>query len=129
MMEEPPPEEELKRRRRTRRTEDVGQSSKRARTSGEASREPTIEEDIEEAVRRFPTLSGEADTEGGAAPEDRDGDGDLEMGLISETEMMDIMLLYSNEGNVHGGGHVSEVYSPPRVAPLAAKYGLEQGYS
>ena len=120
-----PPVEEAPRRRRTRRTEGVEQSGKRARTSGEAPREP----DIEEAVRRFPTLSGEADTEGGAAPDDRDGDGDMEMGLISETEMMDIMMLYSNEGNVHGGGHVSEVYSPPRVAPLAAKYGLEQGYS
>ena len=84
MMEEPPPEEEPKRRRRTRRTEDVGQFSKRARTSEEAPREPTLEEDIEEAAQRFPTLSGEADAEGGVAPDERDGDGDHEMGLIDE---------------------------------------------
>ena len=123
--EEPPPPEAEPRRRRTMRTEDLGQSSKRAR------REPTLEEGIEEAARRFPTLSGEAASsgEGAVDPDVQDEDGDHKMGHLEETAMLDIMLLYSNEGNVCGGGHISEVYSPPRVAPLAAKYQLEQGYS
>ena len=54
-----------------------------------------------------------------------------EMDLEGDEEMsaLDILLLFSNEEHVQGTGHVSEIYSPPRVAPVAASYGLEQGYS
>ena len=48
---------------------------------------------------------------------------DVDMGEL------DLMLLYNNEDNVQGGGHVSEVYSPPRIAPMAASHGLKSGYS
>ena len=84
--EEPPPPAAEPRRRRTRRTEDLGQSSKRAR------REPTLEEGIEEAARRFPTLSGEAASsgEGAVDPDVQDEDGDHEMGHLEETAMSDI---------------------------------------
>ena len=42
---------------------------------------------------------------------------------------LDIMLISSQSDEVTGEGHVSEIYSPPRVAPLAPKYGLKEGYS
>eukprot|EP00973_Karenia_brevis_P029836 4115389-Karenia_brevis.AAC.1 len=42
---------------------------------------------------------------------------------------MDILLISSGESAADIGGHVSEVYSPPRIAPVAHAAGMSKGWS
>jgi len=104
----------IRRRARTRRTEQlqVDQPRKRAR------RDPDHPLVVPEAEAGASEVAGD-----GQAEREMDLEGDEEMGIL------DILLLYSNEEHVQGTGHVSEIYSPPRVAPVAASFGLQQGYS
>ena len=43
--------------------------------------------------------------------------------------MYDILQLHTGESKIHTDGSVSEIYSPPRVAPLAAAAGYPSGVS